>query len=147
MFDMGVAYLIEGGEIDRPRNALTLTAYLHQFFGNFNVFFEPVDDDQQPHTYRIGSFLPRSAIQNPSLPVTRTLYLAENRTIDPPSPRLLAVHCAIAHILHLSAAGEYIDRILRDAEEYGIQADGSTELGRLVRLGLGGWVDGVGVSP
>jgi hypothetical protein len=73
--------------------------------------------------------------RNP-LPPTRTLYLSENRTIEPPSPRLLAVHCAIAHILHLSAAGAYIDRILQDAEEHGIRADGSTELGRLVALGL-----------
>ena len=27
-------YLIEGSEIDRPRNALTLTFDLHQLFGN-----------------------------------------------------------------------------------------------------------------
>ncbi|KAH6640148.1 hypothetical protein F5144DRAFT_618018 [Chaetomium tenue] len=119
MFDMGVVHLIDGGEIDRPRNALTLTTYLHRFFGNFDVY----------------------------LPITRTLHLAETNTIDPPSPRLLAVHSAIARILHFSAAGAYIDRILRDAEEYGIKADGSTELGRLVNLGLGGWVDGVGVRP
>lgn len=146
MFDMGVAYLIEGAEIDRPRNALTLTHLLHQAFGDFRVFFVPVADSQ-PHTYRIDSFLPRQLMRDPTLPVTRTLYLAKNRTVDPPSARLLAVHCAIAHILHLSAAGEYIDRILLDAEEHGIQADGSTEVGRLVCLGLHGWVDGVGVRP
>ncbi|KAK4134731.1 hypothetical protein BT67DRAFT_441885 [Trichocladium antarcticum] len=146
MFDMGISYLIEGAEIDRPRNALTLTHLLHQAFRDFRVFFVPVVDSQ-PHTYRIDSFLPRQLMRDPPLPVTRTLYLAKNRTVDPPSARLLAVHCAIAHILHLSAAGEYIDRILLDAEEHGIQADGSTEVGRLVCLGLHGWVDGVGVRP
>ncbi|KAK3690482.1 hypothetical protein B0T22DRAFT_515937 [Podospora appendiculata] len=142
MFDMGVAHLIEGAEIDRPRNAMTLTHFLHQLFGDFRIFFEPTID-QPPHTYTIGSFLPRHIMRDPSLPVTRTLHLVENRTIDPPSPRLLAVPYAIAHILHLSAAGEYIDRILRDAEEYGVRADGSTELGRLVGLGLGQWAGGI----
>lgn len=77
------------------------------------------------------------------LPVTRTLFLAEDRLIDTPSPRLLAIHRAIAHILHLSGAGEYIDRILRDFEEKGVQADGSTDLGRIVNLRYSGWVDGV----
>lgn len=137
MFDMGVAHLVEGVEIDRPRNALTLTNTLHQLFGDFQVFFVPLDDD---HTYRIESFIPRHILRDPPLPITRTLYLAEGRTIDPPSRRLLALHCAIARILHLSAAGGYIDEILRDAEEHGIRADGSTELGRLVNLRLGGWV-------
>ncbi|KAK0749172.1 hypothetical protein B0T18DRAFT_321154 [Schizothecium vesticola] len=137
MFDVGVAYLIEGSEIDRPRNAMTLTHTLHDLLGEFRIFFEPASgDDQPPHTYRIGGFLPRFFPQDPPLPITRTLYLSENRTIETPSPRLLAVHRAIALILHLSAAGSYIDQILRDVEEYGIRADGSTELGRLVTLGL-----------
>lgn len=134
MFDTGIAYLIEGVQIDRPRNALTLTQFLHQLFGDFRIFFEAVD--QETHTYRVDTFLPRHLMRDPPLPVTRTLYLTENREIDAPLPRLLAVHSAIAHILHLSAAGDYIDRILRDAEEHGVQADGSTDLGRLVGLGL-----------
>ncbi|KAI8648884.1 HNHc domain-containing protein [Fusarium sp. Ph1] len=94
MFDCGAAYLIEGTEIDRPGNALTLTHNLHTLFGDFRIFFTPVD--QQPHT-------------------------------------------AIAHILHLSAAGDYIDDILRDVEEPGAREDASTELEHLLRLGLSGW--------
>ncbi|KAK3933822.1 hypothetical protein QBC46DRAFT_401156 [Diplogelasinospora grovesii] len=132
MFDSGVIHLIEGNDIDRPRNAITLTRDLHTFFGNFDVFFEPLPD--QEHTYRIQSFLHPMAIQE--LPLERTLYLTRSRTIEPPSPRLLALHCAIAHILHLSAAGDYINKILRDLEWKDTQADGSTELGRLVALRL-----------
>jgi len=82
-------------------------------------------------------------MRDPPLPVTRTLYLAENRAVHAPLPHLFAIHYAIAHILHLSAAGEYIDRILRDAEEHGVRADGSTELGRIVHLGLGQWAGGI----
>ncbi|KAK2796086.1 hypothetical protein FQN52_000060 [Onygenales sp. PD_12] len=138
MFDNGVTHLISGPEIDRPFNAISLAAALHDFFGNFSIFFEPVLD-QQPHTYRIDTFLPVGLIQG--LPVTRTLYITDDRTIDPPLPRLLAIHNAVGHILHLSAAGEYIDKVLSDSERV-TQQDGSTELGRLASLRLGGWYDG-----
>ncbi|KAK6950438.1 hypothetical protein Daesc_008766 [Daldinia eschscholtzii] len=141
MLDAGVTGLIEGTDIDKPRNAITLTHGLHHFFGNFKIFFEPLPD-QPPHTYEIGSFLSTYTLRDPALPVTRTLHSADTCIIEPPSSRLLAVHCAVAHILKLSGAGDYIERLLRDAEEKGIQADGSTEVGRLVQLGLGGWLDG-----
>ncbi|EKJ70355.1 hypothetical protein FPSE_09572 [Fusarium pseudograminearum CS3096] len=132
MFDAGVAYLIEGVDIDRPTNALTLAVSHHISFGDFRVYFEPVGET---HTYRIGTFRRVGFAKN--FPVTRTLFLTEDRSIDPPSARLLAVHRAIAHILHLSAAGDYIDHVLRDVDEVGIRADGSTDLSRLLKLRLG----------
>jgi hypothetical protein len=46
--------------------------------------------------------------------------------------RFLAIHRAIAHILHLSAAGSYIDEILEDMDKDSILVDGSTPIGRLV---------------
>ncbi|KAI0540055.1 hypothetical protein GGR58DRAFT_511909 [Xylaria digitata] len=140
MFDSGVVHLIDGTDIDRPRNAITLTTFLHLLFGDFKVFFEPIPD-QQPHTYRIKSFYPRRLLQKLAFPITRTFYLTDNKSIDPPSPRLLAVHRAIAHILRFSRAGEYIDKLLQDMDEEGIRADGSTELDRMLRLGLGGWLN------
>lgn len=139
MFDNGIRHLIEGPDIDRPRNAITLTHSLHNFFGDFQIFFQPLSD---PHTYRIDSFLPRYVFRDPAFPLTRTLYLTDSRTIDAPSSRLLAIHSAIGHILHLSATGDYIDALLRDMEEKGIREDGSTDLDRLLKLSLGGWLDG-----
>ncbi|KAL8329816.1 hypothetical protein RB597_005210 [Gaeumannomyces tritici] len=133
MFDVGVVHLIDGVEIDRPYNAITLSHTHHFHFGSFRIFFEPVSD--QPHTYRIDAFDSFVGAMI-GLPVTRTLYLSENRTIDRPSPRLLAIHCAIGHILHLSGAGNYIDRVFRDAEEYGVRSDGSTQLGVLLSAKL-----------
>jgi hypothetical protein len=139
MFDDGIIHLIEGSDIDRPRNALTLTLDLHQLFGNFEIFFEPTA--QPPHSYRIDST--RSGImRNPIFPLSRTLYLTTTRTIDPPSPRLLTVHRSITRILHLSAAGGYINRILEDLDRKDTTEDGSTELGHLVELRLGGWWNG-----
>ena len=136
MFDSGIVRMIEGDDIDRPRNAITLTHSYHVLFGTFEIFFNPADGPE--HTYRIDTFLPANI--NPDLPVTRTLCLSANRTIDPPSRRFLELHSAIAHILHLSAAGAYIDRILDDMEKTAVRCDGSTDLGRLVTFGLGGWL-------
>lgn len=137
MFDKGAAHLIEGVDIDQPRNALSLTGGLHDAFGDFQFYFEPIAD--KDHTYQIKEFKP---LFTDILPVTRTLHRMFNQTIDPPSPRLLAIHKAIGHILHLSAAGDYITRILEDREECAIRADGSTELGVLLGLGLRGWITG-----
>ncbi|OAA59030.1 hypothetical protein SPI_06232 [Niveomyces insectorum RCEF 264] len=137
MFDKGVAHTIDGVDIDRPRNALTLSTSLHKYFGAFDVYFEPAPGPS--HTYRIQSFLSPGLNFTFGLPVTRTLFVTESRTIDPPSARFLAVHRAIAHILHLSGAGAYIDRLLRDMEDNYIRADGTSALGRMVGLGLHGW--------
>ncbi|OAX80986.1 hypothetical protein ACJ72_04674 [Emergomyces africanus] len=142
MFDSGVAHVIEGCEIDRSFNAISLTPTLHSLFGDFQIFFEPVSTEL-PLTYTISSYLSPLLLRDPKLPVTREVYLSEDISIDPPLPRLLAIHSAIVHILHLSAAGEYIDRLLRDQEQIGPKADGSTELGRLIKLRLSGWITGV----
>lgn len=140
MFDYNIVDLIEGSNIDRPRNALTLTHSLHRFFGDFQVFFNPVPGEEA-HTYQINTFLPPTILRG-LVPVTRTLFLTESRNIDPPLPRLLALHRAIAHILYLSGAGEYIDKILEDMEAKAARADGSTEMSYIVSLRLGGWLDG-----
>lgn len=47
----------------------------------------------------------------------------------------------------MSAAGEYIDKILRDMEDPGTSSGGSTELGRIVTLRMGGWLDGAVSVP
>jgi hypothetical protein len=43
--------------------------------------------------------------------------------------------------MKLSGAGEYIERVLRDMEELDVREDGSTHLGYLAGLRLGGWLD------
>ncbi|OAA63445.1 hypothetical protein SPI_03608 [Niveomyces insectorum RCEF 264] len=138
MFDSGVAHLINGVDVDRPRNALTLSSRYHDFFGAFEIYFDAVPGEY--NTYQIQSFFPSPMARALGLPVTRTLFVTENRTIDPPSPRLLAVHRAIAHILHMSGAGEYIDRVLEDMEDSVVRSNGTSELGRMVSLGLGDWI-------
>jgi hypothetical protein len=71
---------------------MSMAIDLHSLFGAFEIFFEPVADQQ--HTYRIKTFLPPE-LALPDIPVTRTLYLMNDKSIDPPSSRLLAIHSAI----------------------------------------------------
>ena len=111
-------------------------------FGNFEIYFEPISGTQTSHTYTIRqtiSFL----YLNYTFPIIRILCKSPDREIDIPSLRILAIHRAIALILHLSGVGEYIDRILKDMEDPIVKSDGTTELGHLVSLRLGGWWDGI----
>ncbi|KKZ62157.1 hypothetical protein EMCG_00472 [[Emmonsia] crescens] len=143
MFDPGVVPLIEGPNIDHSINAVTLSKSAHALFGLFKLSFEVMDSFSHPqNTYAIHSSNQWfSCLYN--LPVTRTLLLSPNHTIDPPSAKLLALHRAISIIIELSAAGEYMDQILRDMEEAWVRSDGSAEIGRIVSLKIGGWLDGV----
>ncbi|KAI2983394.1 unnamed protein product [Aspergillus niger] len=138
MFDHGITHLIEYPKIDSPLNALTLTHDYHQLFGAFKIYFEHTG---APYQYEIKSTEQSSFLSDPLLPVVRTLTLSPNRTIDPPSHRLLAVHRAIACIIKISGAGDYMESILRDIEEVTVKADGSTNLGLIMNLRLSGWLD------
>lgn len=129
MFDSGVMHMIEGPNMHCPYNALTLSVEMHYRFGEFDVVFERVAD-APPHTYRIDTFVSFMT----QFPVTRTL--STHPSIDPPSERLLALHSAIGHILHLSGAGDYIQVILRDMEDGVVREDGSTQLGDMLSVAL-----------
>jgi hypothetical protein len=137
-----VIHLIDGPNIDRPTNALSLTHHFHQLFGDFDIYFEPVENisPRTPHTYRIDSTRSISVLRDLILPITRSLYLTPDRAIDPPSRRLLFIHRACSQILHLSGAGDHINKIFRDADEVHMKSDGSSELEHLISLKVGGWL-------
>jgi hypothetical protein len=149
MFDPGLTHLIEGPNVDRPINAFTLTNEFHRLVGDFKIYFEPTLapdlSAETQHTYKIDSTQSLKSLRHPILPVTRTLYLTPDHIIDPPFPRLLAIYRACVFIFHLSGAGDYINKILRDMDEVDVKKDGSTELGRLIGLKAGGWLDKVSV--
>ncbi len=55
--------------------------------------------------------------------------------IELPSRELLQLHAAIAKILNMTAAGEIIDRVLRDREDINVLAqDGSTNIEFLMHM-------------
>lgn len=130
MFDPGILQLLEGN-IDRPFNAVTLSMGHHRRFGDLRIYFEAAPETEQRYTIKKTTERP---LFQPILPVTRDLFITPNHSIEPPSPRLLAIHRACCLILQLSGAGEYVDDVLRDIEEIVIRSDGSTRLGTILSL-------------
>jgi hypothetical protein len=133
MFDPGIIRWIEGTNIDRPSNALTLSVSLHRSFGSLKIYFEAEPGFQNRYTIKTTEpFLQF----RPMLPITRDLFITSDHNIDPPMPRLLAIHRACCLIMHLSGAGEYIDKVLWDMEDINVRSDGTTELGSIISLRL-----------
>ncbi|KAI9651660.1 MAG: hypothetical protein M1829_002575 [Trizodia sp. TS-e1964] len=129
MFDSNLVAEIEGIAIDRPTNALLLTKNWHDRFGQFKVYFDQIDEE--PNTYVVR-------VTNPNLillGLPRTVRF-QSESIPLPSPRLLAVHKALARMMHLTGAGEIIDHRFRDYPDDNIAADGTTDLGALITVGL-----------
>ncbi|KAI9653332.1 MAG: hypothetical protein M1829_001317 [Trizodia sp. TS-e1964] len=129
MFTSDLCAEIEGIAIDRPTNALLLTKNWHDRFGQFEVYFDKIDEE--PNTYTVRVTDPK--LQLFSLP--RTVRF-ESESIPLPSPHLLAVHKALARLMHLTGAGENIDHWFRGNPNVNIAADGTTDLGTLITVGL-----------
>ena len=133
MFDPGIIHWIEATGIDRSYKALTLNVGLHQRFGSLKLYFEA--EPALKHRYTIKTTLPFQVFRL-KLPLTRDLFITPDHNIEPPMPRLLAIHRACCLVLHMSGAGEYIDKIIRGMEELSVKSDGTTELGSLVHMRL-----------
>lgn len=131
MFDPGISATLNGDEIDTPQNAIILSKSLHAQFGSFHVFFDEIPS--KPRTYKIDSYK-KNVRRAYGFPKEVNLQNKNRPDIDPPCPRLLRIHRAVAEILHLSAAGEYIDNIVRESEESTARADGTTDLGAIIAM-------------
>lgn len=142
MFDPGLAKRLNGSNdsiVDQSADALSMSRDAHDAFTNFDIFFEAIDHDQQPHTYKINCYdgMLSSYFE---LPQTVNLSLAPgHHSVDPPCPRLLKLHRAVSSILHLSGAGEYIGKIMQDMDEGEVSNDGVSALGPIVSLMLADW--------
>lgn len=141
MFDSDISALIDGVEIDTPKNALSLERSIHKAFGAFEIYFDEVESNR--HAYRVFSHDEVISDVN-GFPRDVDFTNPMCQDIDPPSRRLLAIHRAISEILHLSAAGQYIDEIFREMEEPGVRSNGSTKLGDILSLKLNDVASGDG---
>lgn len=149
IFDPLAVDLINSSNIDRPANALTLTDEFRALFTNFDMGFEQVQDSAPLHAYKIEPYWSYPGL---NLPITRTLALPPDGSIEPPSPILLRVHAAIGRITHSSGAWLYINRVVRDVHDMSTSdcvarivdgssarpsGDGSTRLDVYVKYKLG----------
>ncbi|KZP33596.1 hypothetical protein FIBSPDRAFT_847512, partial [Athelia psychrophila] len=127
---------LDGDEINRLANILTLAGDVRSAFGALKLYFDPVEN--QPNSYRVCKTTkawPASYLKE-GIVVT---FKSTNMLLPLPDPRYLALHAACAKIAHTSGAAEAIDSCLRDYEEIHVLAcDGSSSevLGQALALAL-----------
>lgn len=92
MFDSSVIYLIEWTDINRPRNAITLSQDMHQCFRHFDIFLN-VSQTLQQIPIRSKPFC---LSYQEAASLLQGHY--SHTSIDPPSERLLGLHSVIGHI-------------------------------------------------
>ncbi|KAI5780998.1 hypothetical protein DFH27DRAFT_519580 [Peziza echinospora] len=120
-------------KINEPWNAMTMITVFHDAFGEFSLALEPTSTDD---VYRIQTYPHFQNLYNYLLPPERQITLVSD---DPryllPNRYLLETHAAIAKILHISGAGEYVERVIWDFEQIACLAeDGSTNLQELMMV-------------
>ncbi|KAI9768752.1 MAG: hypothetical protein M1839_003967 [Geoglossum umbratile] len=138
LFHPRMEQTIDGVDIDKPINAMTLSTELHKAFGVFKFYLEETDNK---HTY-IFKDTPgvRAPVTNFFRPQNKEgIVKFESATgVDLPERGLIALHRACAKIVGLSGAAEYIERLYRDEETMRLRnsdsllAGGELDLGGLV---------------
>lgn len=84
------------------------------------------------NTYRIRTY-PNLSYSAKLLINSTTVALQSSAQTPAPSPYLLQAHAAIARILHITAMGETIEKILEEGENIGCLAnDGSSNAQQLL---------------
>ncbi|GIJ98581.1 hypothetical protein Aspvir_000699 [Aspergillus viridinutans] len=119
-------------DINSLQNVMMLSFSLHRSFGKFHLALEQTGIPDQYHITTFSGFAP---VYRGFLPQNRIVTMrAHDGRIPLPSPTLLQVHCAIAHILHATGEGEKIEKILDDSDAIvGLSASGSTDVAELFK--------------
>ncbi|RXW12257.1 hypothetical protein EST38_g13599 [Candolleomyces aberdarensis] len=112
---------LNGEKIHRLENVMTMRVDIHRLFDGLLFWLVQTGED----TYKVETFKPRVDRLCGGREVKFTTENPEKLPV--PSPQYLALHAACAKVAHLSGAAEYIETILRDAEEIPVlAADGSS---------------------
>lgn len=150
MFDPGISRVLAGSLIDSPSNAMIMIPELHHRFGRLQCYLQEVPG--QADTYSFHSTRGAAALDRKDGPRGRNVVFVNHETdgvkAELPSARLLKIHRACCLMLAMSGAGEYVERLLRDAErllEHGVLAsDGSSNFALIMKLrGLEEAMEGV----
>lgn len=84
------------------------------------------------NTYRIMTY-PNLPDSTKTLIKSSTVTLQSSAQTPAPNPYLLKAHAAIARILHMTAMGETIERILDERKDIGcLASDGSSNVQQLL---------------
>jgi hypothetical protein len=123
---------LDGANIHRLSNALTLDMSVHAAFDGLKLWFEevPVSNIKRfsfspwchlpqgaPNTYTVCS-TGNLAFLN-ALPPARQVHFTTNTGQELPDPRYLKLHAAVCRVAHMSGAAGYLDFCDREYEKQG----------------------------
>ncbi|KAF4622953.1 hypothetical protein D9613_001636 [Agrocybe pediades] len=102
---------LDGANIHRLENVMTLRMELHYYFDTLNLWFVAMPGKPNQYTVKTShsNLTPFSD--------TVVTFGSEHADLPPPSPLYLAIHAACAQVAHLSGAAEHIDKYDRDVED------------------------------
>ncbi|EPS99343.1 hypothetical protein FOMPIDRAFT_1147471 [Fomitopsis schrenkii] len=137
---------LNGNNINRPENVMTLTHALHGLFDDLDFWLEEVEG--QENTYRTclsSNFDDAQARESLHLPPTVQFIVhdvddlassgargsstsqVQPRHLALPNPKYLRIHAACCKVAHLSGAAEYLEEVYRDVDSLEVLAnDGSS---------------------
>lgn len=119
--------------LNDPRNVMMLESVLHDQFGSFLFALESTETE---HQYRIKLFSGFPDAYEFFLPSSGMVtFTSQDNRFRLPEPGLLAIHAAIAKILHATGRGEIVDKILRDYKATRVLSrDGRSDISGLLSI-------------
>ncbi|KAG8730210.1 hypothetical protein FRC10_002981 [Ceratobasidium sp. 414] len=109
---------LNGKEINKLQNVLTVTEHVHKRFGNLEIWLEAIPN--RPNSYYLRKARAGLLVRPDGYEIIFT-------TGPLPEPRYLALHAACARVLHVTGMAEGIDKLLEDWEARKVlSADGSS---------------------
>ncbi|KAJ7755950.1 hypothetical protein B0H16DRAFT_1722100 [Mycena metata] len=103
-----------------PLNTMMASGTPHDHFDHLYIFFEPFTNengDIVDNKYRLVQCM-KTPYGPLSETVTFTARLLGNKRVDPPSPKLLALHAACVRIAHLSGAADVLEKFDKSSEDH-----------------------------
>ncbi|KAG8906721.1 hypothetical protein FRB99_006319 [Tulasnella sp. 403] len=119
---------LDGYDINRLENVLTLNITAHHLFGALYIWLKPIPD--RPNCYEIGR-VPKLDRLVPELllPAGTVIELTtpDEANLPLPDPRYLALHAACAQIANVSGVAEYLKELVEELEDRAVLSeDGSS---------------------
>jgi len=95
--------------IDTPQNGMMLDVRWHLYFDHLEWCLLPTET---VHKYSVHFFKAERAPSDYLPPMTVVFADHSKEEIPLPNAKLIAIHAAVAHVLHMSGAGKELDKIL-----------------------------------
>ncbi|KZT25007.1 hypothetical protein NEOLEDRAFT_1148264 [Neolentinus lepideus HHB14362 ss-1] len=128
--DVSKKITLIGSDINTPKNAILMTNDCHILFGRFFLYFDASlhQFPHEPNKYWVKS---TTDIHLPAMGKHSVVCtFSPHPTIDPPSAKLLAVHAALAKVLHASSVMKYFDKVISNMEGSTVlDSNGGSDIG------------------